>query len=304
MDPSNHDKALLSRLNALKPSSISLSSTSCPFPPNEQIPNITTRFHSLKSAPNNNNNDPDALIASITEAPNNENEDATPSPTVEELLADLGPEEQWRVERDEGEKICQLMEEARGVLVSSGREEGGVDPLSKQEKDRGKEEGESRRNEEDMDDDDEEEAARQLQRILDELDVEETDPTSYSPQRTLPSIISPAPAPVTNDTTTSSNRTTTTLTLPSVPLTLPSVPLTHPSPPKTHPQPSKNKDPTSTWCTICLADATAAVTIFTAGGVGTKGMWVRGRGGRRRGIGGLGLGKGVEGEGKGERGRG
>ncbi|CAL8575233.1 hypothetical protein XPA_001168 [Xanthoria parietina] len=42
MDPSTHDKALLQRLNALKPSSITLSSTSPPFPPhgppNEQGP--------------------------------------------------------------------------------------------------------------------------------------------------------------------------------------------------------------------------------------------------------------------------
>lgn len=175
----------------------------------------------------------------------------------------MGPEEQWRIDGEEGEKISQLMAEARGVLVScqlgeedEKRREGGVDPLSKEEKDRGKEEegdkGESRR---DDDDDDEEEAARQLQRILDELDVEDTDPRpidegSRSPHHELDSLpstpIHPAHA---HATTTSTNKTTTTLTLPSVPLT-------HPSPPKTHPQPSKNKDPTSTWCTICLADAT------------------------------------------------
>ncbi|KAL8846333.1 MAG: hypothetical protein Q9221_008573 [Calogaya cf. arnoldii] len=254
MDPPNDDKAPLERLNALKPSSISLDSTPHPFPNPQEITDITTRFHSLKSTPTHNNkNNPEALIASIAETPETE-ENAPPSPTVEELLADLGPEEQWMVNRDEGAQIRTLMEEARGVLGSTGNEKK-TEGKDGEGKDNGGDEGKKG----DDEDEEEEEAARQLQRILDELDVEDTDPESYSPPHSLPSTPT-----TTKDTTKdtiippSTTEHTTTLTLPSVPTSLLSAakPVSKPKfKSTTSPVGATKDDETSTWCTICLADA-------------------------------------------------
>ncbi|KAL8636794.1 MAG: hypothetical protein Q9226_009210, partial [Calogaya cf. arnoldii] len=167
MDPSNHDKALLERLNALNPSSISLDSTPNPFRNPQEVTDITTRFHSLKTTPTHKNkNNPEALIASIAEAPETE-ENAPPSPTVEELLADLGPEEQWSIDRDEGAQIRTLMEEARGVLGSTGNEKQTEEGKDGEDKEEERDEGREKDEEEE---EEEEEAARQLLRILDELD--------------------------------------------------------------------------------------------------------------------------------------
>ncbi|KAI4272725.1 MAG: hypothetical protein LQ337_005112, partial [Flavoplaca oasis] len=192
MDPSNHDKALLSRLNALKPSSISLESNPNPLHPfsesahnPQDATDITTRFKSLKSVSKKKKNNAESLIASIaTETA--DDKDAPPSPTIEELLADLGPEEQWSIEKDEGSQIRELMEEARGVLASQSKDKhaGSMDAEKEQEgkdssndKDRevADKEGDEDKGDE-MEADDEEEATLQLQRILDELEVENTDP--------------------------------------------------------------------------------------------------------------------------------
>ncbi|KAI4088195.1 MAG: hypothetical protein LQ339_008754 [Xanthoria mediterranea] len=102
MDPSTNDKALLQRLNALKPSSINLSSTSSPFPHEEPQPDdISTRFQALKNLDKKGSKE-DALIASIANYENeNEDESAPPSPTIEELLADLQPEERWDIDGGE-----------------------------------------------------------------------------------------------------------------------------------------------------------------------------------------------------------
>ncbi|KAL8896155.1 MAG: hypothetical protein Q9192_003235 [Flavoplaca navasiana] len=270
MDPSNQDKALLSRLNALKPSSISLESNPTPlhpFPESAHNPqdatDITTRFHSLKSTNNGKNtSNPNALIASIaTETADNKN--APPSPTVEELLADLGPEEQWSIEKDEGNQIRELMEEAKGVLASQSRDKhaGSVgSEKNQEEKDRGKdkdrkvadEAGDEYKEQKDDDDDDDEEAALQLQRILNELNVEDTDhppnkaPPSPQPQ---PPQHPTSPIPTTTKTNDNNEQHTSPFSLPSVPTTLPSTPK------HTSSTTTITKDPTTTWCTICLANA-------------------------------------------------
>ncbi|KAL8813585.1 MAG: hypothetical protein Q9223_007001, partial [Gallowayella weberi] len=115
-DPPDRDKALLERLNALRKSSVSLETTSDPL---QQAPpdatNITARFHNLKS---DRKTDPDALITSIAEAPTGLN-DVPPSPTVEELLADLGPEEQWKLDQNETAQLHTLLQEAKEALPPS-----------------------------------------------------------------------------------------------------------------------------------------------------------------------------------------
>ncbi|KAL8978040.1 MAG: hypothetical protein Q9205_006287, partial [Flavoplaca limonia] len=250
MDPSNHDKALLSRLNALKPSSINLESNPNPLHPfpalnPQDATDITTRFKSLKSVSKKKNN-PDALVASIaTETA--DNEDAPPSPTVEELLADLGPEEQWNIEKDEGNQIRELMEEARGVLDSQSKDKhAGSVGSTEEEKGEGMDAGREGKE----DDDDDEEASLQLQRILDELEIEDTDPHSPppSPQPQPPQHLT-SPIPTTTKTNDNNEQHTSPFDLPSVPTSLPS------NPKPTSTSITNTKDPTTTWCTICLANA-------------------------------------------------
>ncbi|KAL8859777.1 MAG: hypothetical protein Q9198_010622, partial [Flavoplaca austrocitrina] len=229
-----------------------------PFPAlnPQDATDITTRFKSLKSDSKKKNN-PDALIASIaTETA--DSEDAPPSPTVEELLADLGPEEQWNIEKDEGNQIRELMEEARGVLASQPKDEhaGSVGVTEEDEGEgmdagrQGKEHDEHKKKDDD-DDDDEEEAALQLQRILDELEVEDTDPHSQppSPQPQPPQhLTSPIPT-ITKTKNANNEQHTISFDLPSVPTTLPSAPK------PTSTSLTNTKDPTTTWCTIGLANA-------------------------------------------------
>ncbi|KAL8994391.1 MAG: hypothetical protein Q9169_005626 [Polycauliona sp. 2 TL-2023] len=315
MDPSAHDKALLERLNALKPSTVNLSSTSLSFTNHNEQPtdDITTRFRSLKSSTRNGvgKKDPDALIASIAETPDNEDV-SPPSPTVEELLADLGPEEQWSIERDEGAKIRELMDEAKGVLASAshnpserdgGEGEGATDVL-REEKSRSERGGrweEGRENEgdeegkEDKEDkDDEEEAALQLQRILDELALES--PSSGNP--TLHDSPPPPPPPEARHSLPSTPRDLKSLPPNSVPLRLPSPPQTipsNPNPKPTTPSQQKKEDETATWCIICLANAVVRCKgcdddlycwrCWMEGHVGERAGWEE-RGHRWEGVGG------------------
>ncbi|KAI4223301.1 MAG: hypothetical protein L6R36_005537 [Xanthoria steineri] len=265
MDPSTNDKALLQRLNALKPSSITLSSTSPPSLHDEphNPDNISTRFQALKNLDKKGNKE-DALIASIANY-ENENEDepaAPPSPSIEDLLADLRPEERWDIDRDEEARIGALMGEARGLL-GSRRGGGEVKKEGEMEKEgglmgmdtktnagaKGDEEEEEEEEEEEVveEEEEEEEASRHLQLILDELQIDSTP----SPPPSLPS----------SPTTTTSTKPSQTTTppppvIPPTPL-FPSVPTSHPSSHKPAPKSTPtNKDPTATWCTICLADAT------------------------------------------------
>ncbi|KAL8776173.1 MAG: hypothetical protein Q9213_008363, partial [Squamulea squamosa] len=229
MDPSDSDNALLERLNALKKPSVSLDSTFHPIQqPPQDVSNITARFHNLKSA---RKNDPDALIASIAEAPPNE-DDAPPSPTVEELLADLGPEEQWVIEKDETAHIASLLEEAKNALPDNNGEYSKNESTAKHVKDgrleRGEDEGSRRasstNDEDEGEEGEEEEATLQLQRILDELDLNDTDPIPPSPppqqpQHSLPSAPQTAP---THHPTNPTNSHDDHNIFPSVPFSLPS----------------------------------------------------------------------------------
>ncbi|KAL8774838.1 MAG: hypothetical protein Q9209_000777 [Squamulea sp. 1 TL-2023] len=219
--------------------------------PPQDISNITARFHNLKSA---RKNEPDALIVSVAEAQPTE-EDVPPSPTVEELLADLGPEEQWMIERDETSRIASLLEEAKKVLPDNNDEGFRSVSTGKHVKDGLIEKGEddtkgSRRA---SSTNDEEEAALQLQRILDELSVDDTDPplvneeptSPEQPLRSLPSTPQTnPPAPMHHPTNLASSDEND--IFPSVPLSFPST-TRKPTP--------KDEDP-SNWCIICLADAT------------------------------------------------
>ncbi|KAL8684888.1 MAG: hypothetical protein Q9218_008086, partial [Villophora microphyllina] len=236
-DPTDHDKTLLQRLNALKQSSVSFENSASSQENTQNSDNdLAARFQKINAA---RKSDPDALIKSIAETPGSA-DDTPPSPTIEDLLADLGPEEQWNLAKDETSQIQNLLKEAKEALPTSSepkeqveeKEEARQSPLNasqalnspgNQEKERP-----SRRASTSSSLNDDEEASLQLQCILDELSLE---PTTTPPKESL--------SPITFPTTLSHSFP---LDLPSTPATaptssthdpFPAVPLDLPSVPKT-----------------------------------------------------------------------
>ena len=203
--------------------------------------------------------------------------------------------------KDEVDEIRELMDEARGILASQSGDnhEGGVESEKRKEgKDEGR--GDDEHEKGDENDDDEKEATLQLQRILDELEVEDTDPPTPHQSPASPQPQSPPP-PTTHIPTSP-------LSLPSVPTTLLSRKPISPSPTSTT---NNTKDPTATWCTICLANAVVRCqgcdddlycwACWTEGHVGEGAGWEE-RGHRWVGVG-VWRGKGMERVGRGRGGR-
>ncbi|KAH0368374.1 hypothetical protein KCU65_g4071, partial [Aureobasidium melanogenum] len=163
------DDALLARLNALRQSPITLSKTNSldlPSTPQRTTDSdLSARFRSL--TPNSAITSP---IPDAEDTPHNEEDDRT----IEELLQDLGPEDQWSVDRDEGERIRDLMAEAKSALpVEDTKEEENKDadievgvagPEQDDEDEEQKEVDEDKRDEEEADD--------YVQRVLAELALE------------------------------------------------------------------------------------------------------------------------------------
>ncbi|KAL8985240.1 MAG: hypothetical protein Q9177_004488 [Variospora cf. flavescens] len=206
--PSHTDKSLLDRLNALKASSISLQSTAeynslshidpriqcSPLPSplhklqkkSEEASGLAARVSKLNGS---SRLTPDELAKSIAEEASLSTNGAPPSPTVEELLADLGPEDQWHLDQDETAQIKNLLDEANSALPAGDKDKTGhgpsigrsENPASEQDqKDEGK--LERRASATSSANDEEEKAAAQLQRILDELSVDPSSPP-VSPAR-------------------------------------------------------------------------------------------------------------------------
>ncbi|KAI4715492.1 hypothetical protein E4T48_08321 [Aureobasidium sp. EXF-10727] len=163
------DDALLARLNALRKSPITLSKTtsldSPSTPQRTTDSDLSARFRSLTP---NSTIAPPFLESEDTE--HNEEDDKT----IEELLQDLGPEEQWSVQRDEGERIRDLMAEAKSALPVKGTENeeakdvdievGVIEPDHDGEDDEDKERNQDKRDDEEADD--------YVQRVLAELALE------------------------------------------------------------------------------------------------------------------------------------
>ncbi|CAD0082543.1 unnamed protein product [Aureobasidium vineae] len=163
------DDALLARLNALRKSPVTLSkTTSLDFPSTPQRTtdsDLSARFRSLT---------PNSTIASPLQKPEDTEHNEEDDRTIEELLQDLGPEEQWSVQRDEGERIRDLMAEAKSALPVEDTEKeqgkdvdievGVIEPEHDDEDDEDKERDEDKR--------DDEEAGDYVQRVLAELALE------------------------------------------------------------------------------------------------------------------------------------
>ena len=251
-EPSAHDNALFARLNKLKKSNISfgtsnaLSVTTTSSEADETPDDLIARFQKIHGQ----------NTASTLEQyadPAQDDGDGPPSPTIEELLGELGPEDQWTVDSTDLKEAHNLLAEAKHALpeqetpthkpehqnstsvVGETLDHPTVPP--KQELD------------------EEVEANASLQRILDELELEKSQkPASGAPiqqhDNEPPALPSPPP-----DTFLS-------LVFPSTPetlLNLPSTPTTAPSSartvkPKPKPQGFTDEEIES-WCIICCANA-------------------------------------------------
>jgi len=119
----DQDDTLLARLNALKQSHINLNTAPSTYPhissskqdEVEDATDLTTRFRNLNPAAS-----PPALT-STTEVKDENEESETPhndedDRTLEELLEELGPDEQWQLDPEEPEDINKLLDEARKAL--------------------------------------------------------------------------------------------------------------------------------------------------------------------------------------------
>lgn len=252
--PPNNDDALLARLNNLKQSSISFdSSNSLTVPAGagelDNTPeDLTARFERLHGRKST-----DHEQASLTEFPNDD-DSCPPSPTIEELLAQLDPEDQYRIDSTDLDEGRELLAEAKRTLADESSS-------TQNAKRRSSAASLSRSPEEstqatEPEQDEEAEAEASLQQILDEVELERqqkaVSTVSSSPSERVPTPQAPAPS----DSFAS-------LVFPSIP-DLPLMSSTFPPAPTTTPSTRKpiTKSPAfsdkdiDSWCIICCANAT------------------------------------------------
>ena len=252
-EPSNPDDALLTRLNNLKHSSVSFdSSKSLALPASatelDDTPeDLIARFERLygrNSTGHKHFSSPESTVDDIS---------CPPSPTIEELLAHLDTEEQYKINSSDLEEGKELIAEAKRTLSDGGpspqKTTWGSSAASPN-----KSLGESAKTTE-PEQGDEAEAEASLQRILSEVELErQQEAASTVPSinsDTMPALQAPAPP----DSFAS-------LVFPSIPdsplpsLDFPSAPTAVPSTRKPTNQSSKFSDEQiDSWCIICCANA-------------------------------------------------
>ena len=252
-EPFAHDTALLARLNKLKKSNIIFGTSN--------TPSITTSTSEADKTPDDliarfqriHGKNAASTLEQANTAP--DDGDAPPSPTIEELLAELGPEDQWTVESTDLREAYELLAEAKRALPEQEtlvQESERQSPASVT--------GETLNPptappEHDQDED--AEANASLQRILDELEFEkQQEPaSSASPQRhdsEPPTIPSPPLDSFASPVFPSTPET------PLHTLNLPSTPTTTPSAGKVRPKPKPQgftDEEIDSWCIICYANA-------------------------------------------------
>jgi hypothetical protein len=265
-EPSPHDKLLLARLNNLKPSNVSLSAfptpstATAPSEADETPEDLIARFQKIQGKSKNQN---DNKITATTVAENEAEDEshAPPSPTIEELLAELGPEDQWTLDSDELKEAHELLAEARRALPEEGgtaaQEHGQSGPIPYvEEKVEGSTAPPTKEGDQEVEQSEEAATAASLQRILDEVELErqqEPDPPQPYPNTAPPNLPS---TPLDSFAS---------LVFPSIPDTslstlddLPSTPTTLPSSRKPKPKAKQEgftDEQIDSWCTICCANA-------------------------------------------------
>ena len=255
MDQTDQDDALLARLNNLKQSNAAFNprnSLSVPISPSnfdhtpEDLIARFERLHGRKSA--------DGIKQSPLVDVIDTRESGPPSPTIEELLGQLGPEEQYRISSTDLEEGKELIAEAQRALSD------GDTSIQKNER-RSSAVNLNRSPREStnafkLEQDEDTEAETSLQHILDDLELErQQEPVSvvYSPK---PDTALALPASAPPDSFAS-------LVFPSIPdlplpsLALPSTPTEAPSTRKPMSEtPGFSDKDIDSWCVICCANAT------------------------------------------------
>ena len=240
--PSDSDDALLARLNALKQSSVKFAGTNersitgIPSESRETPEDLVARFQDLHGK----NATADREDRTLRD------KDGPSSPTIEELLAELGPEDRYTFGDTDLKEANQLLAEARHTLPKPEPSADRVDQPSFQS---------SKSIEQDPEAEAEAEAESSLQHILDEMEIEKQDASilaATSPQHdTTPALASEQPDSFAS------------LIFPSTPhtalpsLDLPSAPTAAPSARKlASRQKGFSDEEIDSWCIICCANAT------------------------------------------------
>ena len=279
-EPADHDDAaLLARLNNLKKSNISFRSSShlSASPSASQLgdtpEDLIARFerlHGRRSA----DDEPRLVPKSIND------ENGPPSPTVEELLAQLGSEEGYTLSSTDLKEADELLAEAKRTLPEDDTEDREITHGSSV----GSLSTSTMKSTEAIETEQDEgaEAEDALQCILDELELERQEPASIV--SSSQSDIAPTPqAPALPDSFES-------LVFPSTPdipppsLALPSAPTAAPSTRKPKSRPTGfPDDEIDSWCIICCANA--AVKCFGCeGDLYCWGCWREGHVGKDVGL--------------------
>jgi len=120
---SDGDDHLLARLNALKASSVSLDTTPRIQKSHDVGEDLTARFRRLNPSASPSPHLARTLSTAAydeSDTPHNDEDDRT----LEELLEELGPDDQWQLDPDDPKNINALLEEARSALSSGQKVEG------------------------------------------------------------------------------------------------------------------------------------------------------------------------------------
>lgn len=251
-DVSEHDSALLTRLNALKQSNVAFASSntySSPTAPSESketSEDLITRFQRLHDRTTTNGK---AQLTSEALHEDTSHEDGPPSPTIEELLAEIGPEDRYTVDSTDLKEAEQLLVEAKGILPDDAQAPRPKPNVSTRDEGQSPTQFTKFHQQEQ---EEEAEAEASLQRILDEVGLERQSEPATLVRETTPPSLSFAPP-----------KSFASLVFPSTPdmplrsLNLPSTPTTAPS---THRPQAKgggfSDEEIDSWCIICCANPT------------------------------------------------
>lgn len=257
-EPRDHDADLLERLNALKKSTVSLdpldtvsgASQDLTSESAETADDLLARFQKVHGR------SPAAIQPLVVGAPALQGDEAPPSPTIEELLAELESQDSHTMNPADMKDAHEAMAEAKAALSAPEVSTKSLqldDPMPSESESKSMEGGSPSK--QDVDEDAEAEAA--LQRILDDPDIldepdNEVEPDDIPPRPSAPTPASAVPKDFAA------------LNFPSTPssrfdlLGLPSAPNTEPA---THRSAQKagsakpSDQEIESWCIVCCADA-------------------------------------------------